>query len=178
MFGSTCVVEAEVAQVAAAGTAAPHDTRARRGLNLLEQQRAPRAAGARRGARRVHVALAKLVFEPLRGLLEAGRLFREQEVRVAARRDGDRVRRRDSARVHVRGHVCVDGVDVRVSVCGGGGEGRTWLRAAAAGTRWRSGCARASSRARQGRLAPYTLRRNLLGQIHVSDELSIKIQLF
>lgn len=166
MFGPTGVVEAEVAQVAAAGAAAPHETRARR-LNVFEQQRAPRTAGARRGARRVHVALTQLVLEPLRGLLEAGRLFCEQEVRVAARRDGDRVRRRGSARVHVCGHVCVDGVDVRVSVCGGGGEGRTWLRAAAAGTRWRSGCACASNRARQARLAPYTLRRNLLGQIQV-----------
>lgn len=167
MFGPTGVVEAKVAQVAAAGTAAPHDARAWRSLNLLEQQRTSRTAGARRGARRVHVALTQFVLEPLRRLLEAGRLFREQEVRVAARRDGDRVRGRGSASVRVRGHVCVNGVDVRVSVCGGGGEGRTWRRAAAAGTRWRSGCARASMHAIQVRLAPYTLRRNLIEQIQV-----------
>lgn len=146
-FGPTGVVEAKVTEVPATGTAAPQQTRGRTVLHLFEQQRPARPAGAGRRTRRVYITLGQFILEPLRRLLKAGRLFREHEVRVAARRGVCSARGsvRECVRVRVRG-VC---------------EARTWL----AGTRRRSGCARAATASRQARLAPCTLRRYLLDQI-------------
>lgn len=140
------LVEAEVAQVAAARTAAPRRApRGRRG-GLVGRRRRGRARRARGRARRVDVALRELELEPLRGLVKAGRLLGEHEVRVDARGRG--------ACGGARGSVCVRvGARARVRV-----RGLTW-RARARPTRRRSGSARAPTALRIHR--PRTLRRRL-----------------
>lgn len=143
------LVEAEVAQVAAARAAAPllrrRAARGRRGRPAGRRRRG-RARRARGRARRVDVALRELELEPLRGLVEAGRLLGEHEVRVDARGRG--------VCGGARGSVCVRaGARARVRV-----RGLTW-RARARPTRRRSGSARAPAALRIHR--PRALRRRL-----------------
>lgn len=147
-LGAAGLVEAEVAQVAAAGAARARAARRRRRVLLrLEHERGAGARGARgaRGRGRVDVALRELVLEPLGGLVEAGGLLGEHEVRVGAKGRGVC----GGARGSGCAGVCVsERVRVRVGagVCvrAGGGVRLTW-RARARRTRRRSGSARAAT---------------------------------